>query len=276
MSDRVGVRSDLEEIFLAREFGRFTVQPLRAVEEDLAVAPEPRGLEEVFLSRDFGRPVALELVHGDLEPAPNVVEFPFAGPGATPFDPEFRQRAVAALSGVAAAALVIAGLLSAGGQHAPTTSSALGRPSLPGGSAVSPDHGAPAPTLPAGPGSAGGAVTGSSASSSVQAVFAARHVTTPVGSAPAPGAGSTSAPAAGGQASPPPPPPPPSGGTVPGLAPANVIVGDLVSAAGSSVTAASGQVAAAVPHDPGLTTTVAQTGNDVSLLGESIATPTGL
>src|SRR5215472_8385047 len=108
MSDQQGVVSDLEELFLAREFGRSSgghAPAGDAVEDDLAQAPEPQALEEVFLSRDFGRPVAFEAIEVGGEPAPNVVEFPFAGPGAKPPDGAVRGRAVATLSAVAAAAL---------------------------------------------------------------------------------------------------------------------------------------------------------------------------
>ena len=273
MSDQAGVISDLEELFLAREFGRPSGRHLRAVEEDLGEAPEPRELEEVFRSRDFGRPVALELIEGGDEPAPNVVEFPFAGPGAKPLDRAVRQRAVAALSGVAAAALVIAGLASAGGHAGRSDVSALAHQSTPrGGTAVTANAGSVAPTLAAPSG--GAPVTGIStagfdgttsggAGSAPSVVFASQPVAAP---APTSTSGSGSGP--GG------PPAPGGGGT--GPAPVTSVLGNAVSAAGSSVSSASGMVASALPTAP---TTVAApmsaTDNNISVLGISQAAPAG-
>jgi hypothetical protein len=210
-----------------------------------------------------------------------VVEFPFAGPGAKPFDPAVRQRAVAALSGVAAAALVIAGLASTGGHQSPKTTSALGHPAGHGGT-VAPNPAGTIPTPAPLAGIDGNAPAGTTTftgtgGSTPSVVFATQHVSTaaPMPSGATVGTGSPPA-GSGSGTTPPPPPPPDGGGTTTGLAPATAIVGDLVSATGSSVSSASGQVASVVPRDPGLVTTVMETGNNITLLGQSMATPTGL
>jgi hypothetical protein len=272
MSDQSGAISDLEELFLAREFGLPSGRHLRAVEEDLGEAPEPRELEEVFRSRDFGRPVALELIEGGNEPAPNVVEFPFAGPGAKPLDRAVRQRAVAALSGVAAAALVIAGLASAGGHAGRADVSALAHQSIQstaplGGTAVGPDSGSPVSALTTASGGTpeSGATTGGFSGTAASggggaaptAVFASQPVAASSGaSGPGPGGTPPATPAPGG------------GGT--SLAPVTSIVGTAVSTAGSSVGAASGMVATSVPTAPTVAGTMTQTSNNVSLLGLSL------
>jgi hypothetical protein len=271
MSDQSGAISDLEELFLAREFGRPSGRHLRAVEEDLGEAPEPRELEEVFCSRDFGRPVALELLEGGNEPVPNVVEFPFAGPGAKPLDRAVRQRAVAALSGVAAAALVIAGLASAGGHAGRADVSALAHQSSPnGGTSVGANPGGAVPAP--GPTSNGAPVTGvttaglagtTSSGGAPSVVFASQPAATPaatISGVSGPGSGGT------------PPPTPAPGGGVTGVAPVDSVVGTTVSAAGSSVSAASGTVASAVPSAPAVAGTMSQTGNSVSVLGQTLAT----
>jgi hypothetical protein len=272
MSDQSGAISDLEELFLAREFGLPSGRHLRAVEEDLGEAPEPRELEEVFRSRDFGRPVALELMEGGNEPAPNVVEFPFAGPGAKPLDRAVRQRAVAALSGVAAAALVIAGLASAGGHTGRADVSALAHQSTQstplGGTAVGPDSSAlPAPTTASG--GAPEAVTSGDFSGTTSSGGAG--AAPPVVFASTPVAASSSASGSGSGGTPPAAPAPGGGGT--GLAPVMSIVGTAVGTAGSSVSAASGAVSTAVPTAPAVAGTMTQAGNDVSVLGQSLITP---
>jgi hypothetical protein len=275
MSDQSGAISDLEELFLAREFGLPSGRHLRAVEEDLGEAPEPRELEEVFRSRDFGRPVALELIEGGNEPAPNVVEFPFAGPGAKPLDRAVRQRAVAALSGVAAAALIIAGLVSAGGHTGRADVSALAHQSTEstpqGGTALGPDSSAvPALTTASGGGPEAAVTTGdfSGATSSGGAGAAPSVVLASQPVAPSTGA---SGPGSGGS---PPAAPAPGGGST-GLAPVMSVVGTAVGTAGSSVSGASGMVSTAVPTAPAVAGTMTQTGNSVSLLGQSLVTPAG-
>jgi hypothetical protein len=274
MSDQSGAISDLEELFLAREFGLPSGRHLRAVEEDLGEAPEPRELEEVFGSRDFGRPVALELLEGgDDEPAPNVVEFPFAGPGAKPLDRAVRQRAVAALSGVAAAALVIAGLASAGGHTGRADVAALAHQSTPNGAtAVAPNVASAVPSLTTASDGAslagvttgfGGSTSSGGAGAAPSVALASLPVTTSSGgSGPASGGTPTSTPAPGG------------GST--GLAPVTSVVGTSISTAGSSVSAASGTVASAIPTAPTFAGTMSQTGHDVSVLGQSlVASPAG-
>ena len=275
MSDQAVV-IDLEGLFLAREFGRYSGPALRAVEEDFgAAAPEPRELEELFLSRDFGRPVALTLIRGGDDPAPDVVEFPFSGPGARAFSPEARQRAVAVLSGAAAAVLVIAGL-TAGGPHTPSTTSALGHSSQ-GNTAITPNGGsAPSPSTgaPAGAGFAGTASTAGSGSGSTSVVFAVQPVAVPAAT-PA----SSSAPPGGtpsGEGPAPAPAPAPAPGPPSGLAPANAIVGDTVAAAGSTVSSASGQVANAVPGGGIVAAPMASTGATLTALGDSIAAPSSV
>ena len=125
MSDHhdVGTISNLEELFLSREFGHSEEidSPTWIDELWLGAAYDPEAhldpgpLEEVFLSRDFGRPMAEddEETTADLD-----------GPGATvlaftPRDASARQRAVASLSGVAAAVLVVAGVAGGSGHSNP-------------------------------------------------------------------------------------------------------------------------------------------------------------
>ena len=132
--------TSLEEVFLSREFGQASVRrglpdgefgDLPAapqfeavfVPEDFAAAP---ALEEVFLSEAFGRPEAVALRRRREAPLELIV------PGdavITPLHPTrdgTRYRAIAAVSGVAAAALVVAGVASGGGQAGRPTVSAQG------------------------------------------------------------------------------------------------------------------------------------------------------
>ena len=120
-----GTVTSLEEVFLSREFGRACAR--RGLTdsrfEDLG---EASPLEEVFLSENFGRPETVAarrsqtILPEPVDPDDAVV---------TPLHPTWettRYRAIAAVSGVAAAALVVAGVASGGGHTGRPTVSAQG------------------------------------------------------------------------------------------------------------------------------------------------------
>ena len=118
MSDQqetgAGVILDLEELFLSREFGR---RPMHRTSPAVAaVESAPAQLEQVFLSEVFGHPeVVTAATRVVEEPAPAVSGRPGlvllkgGGEGAVERD-NAHYRAIAAVSGVAAAALAVAGL----------------------------------------------------------------------------------------------------------------------------------------------------------------------
>ncbi len=114
MSDqqKTGAVTSLEEVFLSREFGR---APSRRI-SSIGVMPEltaPPQLEQVFLSEEFGRPATVPALAGDRRgPA---LALPCPAGSASERD-SARYRAIAAVSGVAAAALVVVGVASGSGQ----------------------------------------------------------------------------------------------------------------------------------------------------------------
>src|SRR6185312_9543484 len=123
MSDprRSGAVISLEEIFRSREFGR---RPTRWDSAPVATVDvtEPPQLEEVFLSGLFGHPeaVAASLAPGvtPFTPAaerPTLVLLP--GRGDVERDLTRYRGAIGAVSGVAAAALVVAGMTSGTGSR---------------------------------------------------------------------------------------------------------------------------------------------------------------
>jgi hypothetical protein len=262
MSDQqetgIGVILDLEELFLSREFGR---RPVRAVSSaPAAVASEPAQLEQVFLSEVFGHPEVLAVatpVVTSAGPAlsgrPALVLLEGGGEGRTGHE-SARARTIAAVSGVAAAALAVAGLASGTGQVA-------GRPSVTAQAQGAPSgNGVPAPGASQ-PGPAGAAVVpspssvGTSGGGGTVARFTS--FSTPAGAAQGASGNGTATPSAAPAppgSAPAPPGSAPAPGSPPGsgsgggmLAPALTVVGNEVTNVGSSVTATSGDVGQALP-----------------------------
>jgi hypothetical protein len=255
MSDQqqtgTGVILDLEEVFGSREFGRCRAHRVPFTVE--TVESQPAQLEQVFLSEFFGHPEAFA------EPAPAVSDRPILvllrGGGEGGIERDATRRAIAAVSGVAAAALVVAGM-TAGTGHGP------GRPTVTEqAQAALPNQGTPGP--------AGGAQRGSTGSAAPAGLSAAA---TPGTSAPgatfaqltsfSPSPAAQIPPGANGSGAPAPPPAAPTGsgggtppGTPPGsgsgsgstLAPALTVIGNEVSSVGSAATATSGDLGQALP-----------------------------
>lgn len=265
MSDQqgtgIGVVLDLEELFLSRGFGR---RPARVVSTAPAtVVSEPAWLEQVFLSDAFGHP-ELVMDPGFAEgPAPGVAGRPAlvllrGGGEGGPARGDITQphhRALAAVSGVAAAALAVAALASGTGQGpgrapAPGTEQAQGAapgrgvPGSVGGSRTNPVG----PTvLPSAPTIGTSGVSGGGGTNATLTAFSP-----PVASVVPPGttAGATP-PAAPTQPGAGPSPGPPAGGGGGGgtsvLTPALNVVGNEVTSVGSSVTSTAGDVSQALP-----------------------------
>ncbi len=261
MSDQqvtdTGVVLDLEELFLSREFGR---RPARAVSTAPAmVASEPAQLEQVFLADVFGHPevvaAAAQVVE---EPAPalsgrpTLVLLKGGGEGATARDTT-HHRAIAAVSGVAAAALAVAGLAPGTGQgpgRAPVTEQAqgavsnLGQTASRGGSQPGPvgPTGLPNPSSTGAPAAPGRGGTDAVLTSYTAPVATWSPQGAPGGGAATPPA--TPAPAGGGST---PGTPPGGGGGGSMLTPALNVVGNEVSSVGSSVSSTSGDVSQSLP-----------------------------
>jgi hypothetical protein len=285
MSDqrRTGAVISLEEIFRSREFGRTPARwegaPVTTVE-----AVDPPHLEEVFLSELFGHPEAIAAAapsHIGRTGAP--VERPILVLLRGGEDPErdvTRYRsAIGAVSGVAAAALVVAGISSAPGSRSeqPTISALGDHPghgSAPGGPGPLPAPGVAA-TPPNAPGTNTGPVSaatgGSSGTGPVAQLTAATTPATPTVAVtappPAPVEVVPSPPAPGG-GTPPPGPSPGGGGSV--LTPVFTAVGNTVSTVGTTVTAASNALAHAVPAASPVTGLLANVGATVTSLGSSV------
>jgi hypothetical protein len=227
MSDQqatgIGVVLDLEELFLSREFGR---RPVRLVSTAPAtVASEPAQLEQVFRSDVFGHPevvaAAVRVVEQSapaLSGQPTLVLLRGGAEAATARD-STHHRAIAAVSGVAAAALAVAGLASGTGQgpgRAPVTEQAQGASPSPGqtrsGGGSQPGPGA----LPTGPAvlskPSGGGTPVASEDGGTNAALISYTAPVPV---PAPLASPQGA-AGGGAATAPAPPAPGGGGSSPG------------------------------------------------------------
>jgi hypothetical protein len=287
MSDqrRAGDVISLEEIFQSREFGRRPTQydgpPVATVE-----STDPPLLEQVFLSELFGHPEALAATPTpSLLPTDSPVMTPtlvlLSGHGDAGRDFTRARGAIGAVSGVAAAALVVAGLtsgtgspsgqptISAEGHHPGQGSPSGGGGSLPGPGGVATSPSAPAPLVGQPPvatgGSAGGGTQVAQPTSATTPATAALVVEVPP---PAPVSVAPSPPApAGGTA--PSGPSPGGGGSV--LTPVFVTVGNTVSTVGSTVTAASNDLAPAVPAASPVTGLLSNVGATVTNLGQSVA-----
>lgn len=257
---------DLEALFLSREFGR---RPVRSVTiAPASVASEPAWLEQVFLSDAFGHPEVLAMAARYEEPVPVPAHAVSRRPalvllqgggegaiahGATPP----HHRAIAAVSGVAAAALAVAGLTSGTGQEPgrpPVTEQAQGSLPSHGGTGTGGVF-QPGPAVSAGPpGGRGSTVTpAASGSAGINATLTA--FSAPVASGATQGANGAGAPPAvpappGGSA-PGAPGSPPGGGVGGGgsgmLTPALTVVGNEISSVGTGVSSTSGEVGQALP-----------------------------
>jgi hypothetical protein len=281
MSDqrRSGAVISLEEIFRSREFGRRPARwdsaPVATVE-----ASEPRQLEQVFLSELFGHPEALAASASsglDLftSPAERPALVLLPGGGDAERDLARYRGAIGAVSGVAAAALVVAGMTSGTGSRSEQpTVSAVGQPP---GHTTPPGGG----TLP-GP---GGAATPPNASGQPSGAAGPSAAATPIAQVAAP---TTPAPAAVVAEVPPPAPvaiaptpPTPGGGTAPSgpspggggsvLTPVFVTAGNAVSTVGVTVTAASNDLAQVAPPVSPVTGLLGNVGATVTSLGQSVA-----
>ena len=268
MSDQqetgAGVILDLEELFLSREFGRRPMQ--RTSSAVAAVESAPAHLEQVFLSEVFGHPevvVAATRIVEESAPAvsgrPGLVLLKGGGEGAVERD-NAHYRAIAAVSGVAAAALAVAGLNAGTAPRPgrpPITEHAQGVPlstGTPGSGASSPGPAGPVAqlSLPA----PSGAPESISDTSGGGATFA--QITSVVTPAAAPIPQGTAAGGAAPSAPTPTAPTTPSDGSSPGtptggdgggstLAPAVQVIGNEVSSVGSAVTTTSGDLGQALP-----------------------------
>ena len=284
MSDqREGSTTSLEEVFLSREFGQ---APARRVLTDTRfeeVAPAAQ-LEEIFLSESFGRPLAVvprrsQVVPLELVGRDDAVVIPLH-----PTRESTRYRAIAAVSGVAAAALVVAGVASGGGHAGRPTVSAQGERvsaqprQASGGSSPAPlitSGAAPATTVAqngstaAAPSTNSGGPTGVAVSTASLVVEA----TPGVAPAPPPAGGSSSAGGTGGGGGSPAPTSPPAP-TDP-LAPVVSGVGSAVSGLGTTVTNTVNQLGNALPPIAPVTAVLGGAGTTLSSIGHALRTPRG-
>jgi hypothetical protein len=283
MSDHdVGI-SSLEELFLSREFGHSEEieGPTWLDELWLAAAFDPGAvtqsgpLEEVFFSRDFGQP----LPEDDEDESPVDPDRPGATVLAfTPRDAPARHRAVAALSGVAATVLVVAGVASGSGHpNSPGVSQAQAPRTAPAtagqGSRSAPASPAPSLSSSSTPTPSGNdlgsqpAVLTSFTVSAPQLAVAAAPGTPVTATPPAPATGTGGAPAPAPAPAPVPPPPT----TTDPVNAVLVVAGNTVVAAGTTVTTTASQVGAAAPPASSLTSVLGGVGATVSGLGQMLA-----
>lgn len=279
MSDqrRASAVISLEEIFRSREFGRrparWESSPVVTVE-----ATDPPQLEEVFLSELFGRPEAIPVPPSTrATPITPAVERPtlFLLPGGA--DVARCRGAIGAVSGVAAAALAVAGMTSGTGPPSarPTISAEGkspghgepgGRGALPGPGGIATQPNTTGPTSGPPAGTAGGPVGGSPVAPLTAATTPAPGAV--VVAVPPPAPVVPAAPAPGGGT----PPPGTAPGGSSGLTPVFVTVGTTVSTVGSTVTAASNDLAHVVPAASPVTGLLSSVGATVSNLGLAVAT----
>jgi hypothetical protein len=272
MSDqqRTGAVTSLEEVFLSREFGRLPSRGISSTGGSQQELGNPPQLEQVFLAREFGHPEAVTVTRPVLVASSPALA---ALPGRAERD-STRYRAIAAVSGVAAAALVVVGIaagtgppakhptLSAQGPHGsspagPTGGSPKGNTTQPGPSAVGPGA-----TAASGSGASVAQLTSATTPAGPQVVVEVppgEPVDVVTSSPPPPSTGS------GGT----PPPATSGGGSI--LTPVLVVVGDTVSTVGSTVTATSADLGHALPAASPLTGLLGNVGATVVSLGRSVA-----
>ncbi|HXN62796.1 MAG TPA: hypothetical protein VN886_20285 [Acidimicrobiales bacterium] len=279
--DDVGTISSLEGLFLSREFGHSEEIDSPTWLDELWLAansydPEPQfktgPLEEVFLSRDFGQPLADDDEEGTMDPE---------GPGATvlaftPRDASARQRAVAAISGVAATVLVVAGVASGSGHpNSPGAPQVQAQAAAPAGkgSGTAPASAAPSPSPSSTPAFAANDLgTQPAVLTSATGPVPQVAVATPAGTTGTTGTTGTIVPTtpATGTGGAPAPTPPPSTNTDPFSA-VVVVAGNTVAAAGTTVSTTASQVGTAVPPASSLTGVLGGVGATVSGLGQMLA-----
>jgi hypothetical protein len=286
MSDqrRAGDVISLEEIFQSREFGRRPTQydgpPVATVE-----STDPPLLEQVFLSELFGHPEALAVTAApSLLPTDPLVTAPtlvlLSGRGDAERDFTRARGAIGAVSGVAAAALVVAGMTSGTGSPSgqPTVSAEGHHPghvsppgdgsSLPGSGGVATSPSGPVPFVGQPPVATGGSAGRTQAAQLASATTPASPALVVEMPPPATVSVAPSPPAPGGGTAP--------SGTSPGgggsvLTPVLATVGNTVSTVGSTVTAASNDLALAVPAASPVTGLLSNVGTTVTNLGQSVA-----
>jgi hypothetical protein len=277
MSDQkeAGAVTSLEEVFLSREFGRLPSRGISSVRFTDEVA-EPPQLEQVFLSREFGHPEAVTATTPALvAPVPALAVLP----GRAERD-NTRYRAIAAVSGVAAAALVVVGIAAGTGQPTkqPTVSAQGPHGSNPIGGGGSPQGTTPTPGSPGVTPTAAAGGSGSGSGTPVAQLTSATTPTSPevvvevpagttvevVSTPPAQAAPTGTGSGSGG----PPPPPVSGGGSV--LTPLLVVVGNTVSTVGATVTATSTDLGHALPVASSVTGLLGGLGATVVSLGRSV------
>ena len=285
MSDKqeAGVITDLEEVFLSREFGRAPIQRIAVggTAEPLDDRPAGAGSPR----EETGRLLALP----SLKPTVAAGE-----DGAVPRG-NLQHRAIAAVSGVAAAALVVAGLVSGGGHPGHPVVSAQGKGS---------NAGSPQGSVATGPSTSAGSlgptagtvgstgapattvadVTGTGSPPPVIVEVPAGTSVTVVTSPPATGGTSTSTSGGSGGTgsgsggtgsggSPAPAPPTTSGSGDP-LAPVVVAVGSTVTTLGSTVTSTASEIGSVVPALSPVTSLLDSAGVTVTSAGQSLNSAT--
>lgn len=290
MSDqwRRGAVISLEQVFRSKEFGRRPARWDASVVTTVEAAKPPL-LEEVFLSDLFGHPEAIGVPApprvAPMSPSPTRPALVLLkGHEETERNLTRYRGALGAVSGVAAAALVVAGMSGTGSRSERPTVSAEGKhPShgsvpggggpLPGPSGVPTQPTASGPTTGQPPAVTGGAAAPAPAAQLVSAAAPATPAT--VGATPSP------APVGVVPTPPTPPAPAPGGGTPPSgtspggggsvLTPVLATAGNTISTVGSTVTAASSDLAQAVPAASRVTGLLANVGATVTNLGRSVA-----
>jgi hypothetical protein len=316
MSDQhEGVVTSLEELFLSREFGR---AGSAAVVFDLSRIPVPeprssgRAVEGALSSAEGGPRLMLapgyrrggeatfeEVLHSALGAAPEatlassrtfrasgiIPEAMLMTAGASaavvPLREATRHRVIAAVSGIAAAGLVVAGVAAGTAHHGhPPDATAAGRvPSSPS-TPSSPAGPVPRPagastTVPGALGSTGVALSGQLASESqpVVAVFSGPAASTPAPAqfalAPVGAPGATGGTPVGAA----PPAPAPSAPARP-LSQVVGSVGSAVTSTGTEITATGAQLVSNIPSAAPIASTVGGVGATVNALGQSLISTT--
>ena len=308
MSDG-GTNTTLEQLFLSREFGGAATasEPTGADATEAPAwnegtdTPVPAQLDQVFLSPHFGRisanagvPVGVDLDH--LRPEATVLAF-------TPAGPLTRHRVVAAISGVAAAALVVVGVTSGTlHPHGHPAGSGPGQQALAsGGGSVSKSVSGPAAGSSVGAtGSSSGPSAGAGVGTSTRtgmvvadgaagdrsaapAVLVDTSAPPPATMTPTPAvepdsvSASTSvvAPTATGSAPAPTPAPTPTPNVETSAVSSvvTVVVG-VTTTAGNNITTTSAQLGAAIPAAAPLTGLLGDVGSSVSGLGKGLNSAT--
>jgi hypothetical protein len=248
-------------------------------------------LEDVLLSARLGKPLRLvpPLEPAGTSPAAERAVVPF--PTLSPRDN--RYRAIAAVSGIAAAALVAAALSTGTGQPRPGDVAALGqRPAAQARGGFSSPGGAPTGTAAPGAGTPNAALAGANGSGAAASLLdtgtpqpsnapgSARSVSgspgttvTAVSSPGVPAGPVATGPGGGtgvGTGSPAPAPP----AAANPVAPVVTALGSSVTDVGTSVTTTAGQLGSSMPASATVAAAVAASGATVSQLGQTLSSTT--